>query len=79
MSRYRPLPCAGIGLGDSPVCAGCLRLSPGIGGRVLQIRPDVSGGACSDFITGRRPVSPVRVTAMPMLELELQAPEGGAE
>ena len=70
MSRaYRPIPCLGIALGNLAPCTGCLRLVASIDADQVRIKPEVSGGQCSDFIAGRRPSAPVRVTPA--------APEGG--
>ena len=63
MSRaYRPVPCLGIALGNRPPCTGCLRLVTSIDADQVRIRPEVSDGKCADFIAGRRPVAPVRVS-----------------
>jgi len=63
VSVYRPVPCLGIALGNLPPCTGCLRLVASIDAGQAWIKPEVSDGKCEDFIAGRRPVAPVRVTA----------------
>lgn len=72
MSRYRPLPCLGIALADLAPCAGCMRLVSEIPAGKLQIRPEINGGRCGDFIAGRRPNAPTRVSETPRVHGETE-------
>lgn len=76
MSRvYRPLPCAGA---IGAPCSSCLRLEDAIAADAVRIRPEPYGGRCSDYIAGRRPATPVRVT--PAIEpAPLELPPDGSE